>query len=57
MSMVLQKNVQSGVGSVGEVLSVGVETAATSIETIFESGQDLKQRGRGCRVGWIGNTM
>lgn len=40
MLMIVQKNVQNGMGSVGEVLSVGVKTAATSIETTFEGGQD-----------------
>lgn len=57
MLMIVQKNVQNGMGSVGEVLSVGVKTAATSIETIFEGGQDRKQCGRRCRVGWMGNIM
>lgn len=58
MLMIVQKNVQNGMGSVGEVLSVGCEDGgATSIETIFEGGQDRKQWGRGCRVGWMGNIM
>lgn len=57
MLMIVQRNIQSGVGSVVSSVISGAETAATSIETIFKSGQDWKQIGRGCRFEWMGNSM
>lgn len=57
MLMIVQKNVQNGRDLLGKCYQWGVKTAATSIVTIFEGGQDRKQWGRGCRVGWMGNIM